>query len=184
LFDHAIDPNLRVQILERYVGELMTDTERARLYALPEGCRIRERTKILAPENFSCGKFVWIGEGAVLDAQGGLEIGDYCQIGLNVMIWSHTSHRQALSAETCVSRDSIRYSRTKIGPRCFIGGPSVIGPGVTIGEGSVIQPLSFVSHDLPPGSVFGTQRIIADLTRRLEVLEGMAGKKPNRFADV
>ena len=97
IFDKSTDPILRAQILSRYVGELMTDSERARFYGLPEGCRIRERTKILAPEKFTCGRFVWIGEGAVLDAQGGLEIGDYTQIGLSVMVWSRPMPASPLS---------------------------------------------------------------------------------------
>lgn len=171
IFDESTDPILRAQILSRYVGELMTDSERARFYGLPEGCRIRERTKILAPEKFTCGRFVWIGEGAVLDAQGGLEIGDYTQIGLSVMVWSHTSHQQALSADTDKSRGTIRYIKTRIGQRCFIAGPSVIGPGVTIGDGCIVQPLTFVSHDLPDGTIYGTDRHVQDLTARVEALE-------------
>src|SRR5215470_115724 len=92
LFDSETDPVLRSQILERFTAELMTDVERARLFGLPEGCRMRERTKILAPEKLRCGKHLWIGEGAVLDAQGGLEIGDHTQISGGVMIWTHSSH--------------------------------------------------------------------------------------------
>jgi acetyltransferase-like isoleucine patch superfamily enzyme len=171
LFDTATDSLLRVQILERFAGELMTDVERARLFGLPEGCRIRERTKILAPEKLKCGKNLWIGEGAVLDAQGGLEIGDYTQIGLGVMIWTHSSHQQATLGETGITREHIVYKPTKIGSRVFVAGPSVILAGVTIGDGAIIQPLSLVSRDVPAGQIYGTGVEMRQMLKRIEVLE-------------
>ena len=45
MFDSNVDGNLRKQILERKVSLLMTDSERARLYNLPKGCKIRENAK-------------------------------------------------------------------------------------------------------------------------------------------
>ena len=62
---------LRKQILTYSMSSVMTDDERAKLLGLPKGCRIRENAKILCPENFRCGEYVWIGEGAILDASGG-----------------------------------------------------------------------------------------------------------------
>lgn len=173
LFDANADPELRRQILTYMAGELLTDRERARLLNLPEGCRIRERAKILAPEKLQLGTHVWIGEGAVLDAQGGLTIGDYTQIGLNVMVWTHTSHKQALQGRTCIDREGIRYQPTRIGSRCFIAGPAVIGPGVTIGDRVIISPMSFVDRDLPDDSVFSMHREFRKMQDRVERLEEM-----------
>ncbi|HPX12433.1 MAG TPA: CocE/NonD family hydrolase, partial [Syntrophales bacterium] len=68
--DDERNRNLRGQILQYFISSVMTDDERARLLGLPEGCRMRENAKIISPENFRCGKYVWIGEGAVLDASG------------------------------------------------------------------------------------------------------------------
>jgi acetyltransferase-like isoleucine patch superfamily enzyme len=171
LFDPATDSYLRSQILERFAGELMTDVERARLFGLPEGCRIRERTKILSPEKFKCGKNLWIGEGAMLDAQGGLEIGDYTQIGLGVMVWTHSSHRQAIAGETGLTRDHIEYKPTKIGSRVFIAGPSVVLPGLTIGDGAIIQPLSLVDRNVATGEIYGIGKTIMAMQKRIEDLE-------------
>lgn len=179
VFDLETDNLLRAQILERFVGELMTDRERAKLFGLPEGCRIREHAKILAPANFKCGKNLWIGEGAVLDAQGGLEVGEYTQIGLGVMIWTHSSHKQAIAGQTGVSRDEITYKPTKIGSRVFIAGPSVVLAGVTIGDGAIVQPLSLVSRDLAAGEIYGTAheiratqaRDMRAMKKRIDALE-------------
>lgn len=165
------DAKLRNQILLQQMSEALTDKERARLYGLPEGCRIRERAKIFSPEKLECGKYVWIGEGAMLDAQGGLSIGDYTGIGINVMIWSHTSHVQSLISETCKSQKGISYLPTKIGKNCYISGPSVIGPGVTVGDRVLISPFSFVDQDVPSGTVIRGHKDFRDMQERVKKLE-------------
>ena len=124
----------------------------------------------------TCGRFVWIGEGAVLDAQGGLTIGDYTQIGLNTMIWSHTSHRQALSGETGISSKKIRYKPTTIGSNCFIAGPSIIAPGVTVGNRVIITPLTFVDRDIPDNTVFSATKEMRNLQARVQKLEEIIAK--------
>jgi acetyltransferase-like isoleucine patch superfamily enzyme len=163
----------------------MTDRERAMALGLPEGCRIREGAKILCPENFSCGRNVWIGEGAILDAQGGLSIGDFTQVGSGVMVWSHTSVLQALAGETCTSGALIRYKPTSIGSRCWIGGPSVIYPGVKIGDGVAVMPLSVVDKDIPSGKLVTDNQNLKqcrnrmdELEARLRELEGKVGQCP------
>jgi acetyltransferase-like isoleucine patch superfamily enzyme len=163
--------HIRSEILRYRTTFLMNDRERARFLGLPEGCRIRENAKILRPDRFTCGTHVWIGEGAVLDAQGGLEIGDNTQIGLNVMVWSHTTHEQAIAGETGQSKDRITYTPTRIGSNTFIAGPSVIGPGVTIGDRVIVSPMSFVDRDLPDGAVYSNNRRRRESDRRIEVLE-------------
>ncbi len=140
---------LRNDILRRFIGLVMTDDERASMFDLPEGCRMREGAKILSPEKFKCGKYVWIGENSVLDASGGLEIGDHTSIGLSVFIWSHTSHLANLSMNNIIGSPLIIYKPTKIGNGCFIVGPSVINPGVTIGNKVMVLPMSVVTKDIP-----------------------------------
>lgn len=175
MFDSNTDPALRNQILTYAMSQTMTDRERALLLGLPEGCRIREGAKIICPEKLKCGRDVWIGEGAVLDASGGLEIGDSTQIGLYALIFSHDSVFQAISGETGVSRDRIRRERVRIGKNCFIGGLSIILPGVTIGDRSIIRPVSLVDKDVGKGKVTGGSYgdRIEELERRLAELEGM-----------
>jgi acetyltransferase-like isoleucine patch superfamily enzyme len=54
-----------------------------------------------------------------------------------------------------LSHDMTRgaYKHTHIGARCFIGARSMILPGVTIGEGSIVAAGAIVTRDVPPGSV-------------------------------
>ncbi len=171
MFDNSTDPKLREQILNYFISGVMTDTERAKMLGLPEGCRIREGAKILAQEKLVLGKYVWIGEGAILDAQGGLTIGDYTQVGLNVMLWSHNSHKQAIRGETGITRENIEYTPTKIGKCCFIAGPSVITAGVTIGDRVTITPGSVVSRDLPDDAVYNPNRDRYRADKRIAKLE-------------
>lgn len=173
VIDKNTDQELRSQILIYHMSSVLTDRERAKLLGLPEGCRIREKAKILSPENLKCGKNVWIGEGAILDASGELEIGDNTQIGLYTLIWTHTSKDQAISGETGISKDKIIRKSTKIGKNCFIGGPSVIYSGVTIGDRVTVLPMSVVNKDVPDDSIVGGSPIgkFKDLERRVKELE-------------
>ena len=47
---------IRKQILDYNATELMSDTERAAYFGLPEGCRMRERAKIISPDKLKIGK--------------------------------------------------------------------------------------------------------------------------------
>ena len=126
---------IRRQILMYQASECMSDVERAQFLGLPEGCRMRERAKIISPENLVIGKNCWIGEGAILDASGGLKIGENCSIGLGVYLWTHDSFKLNLRGKNTREHSSrILRKRTKIGSNCFIGGPAVVMPGVTIGD--------------------------------------------------
>lgn len=167
------DPELREQILKYHISSVMTDRERAKLLGLPEGCRIRENAKIISPKNLDCGKNVWIGEGAILDASGGLTIGDNTQIGLYTLVWTHTSRDQAIAGETGISREKIKRTPTKIGKNCFIGGPSVIYPGVVIGDGVTVLPLSVVTRNVIDGEIVAGAPIgkLKELEKRIEKLE-------------
>ena len=144
---------LRKDILTRHASQLMTDDERAVLFGLPSGCRIRENAKIISPEKLVCGECVWIGEGAVLDASGGLTIGEHTSVGLGVMIWSHSSRlaNMAMANDRCA--DFIERKPTTIGKGCFSAGPSVILHGVTIGDFVTVAPMTVVSKDVPDWSV-------------------------------
>jgi len=170
--------NLRLYILKQFVSQVMTDRERANLWGLPEGCRIRENSKIISPEKFVCGSHVWIGEHCILDASGGLEIGDHTTIGFSY-IWSHSSIMANIMYSNYPGNEFIRRRKTVIGKGCYISGPVVVYPGITIGDQCAILPMSVVTQDVPnlsivsgnPGKVIKTmdeayiQRKIEEIRR-------------------
>ncbi|MBX3513884.1 MAG: acyltransferase [Xanthobacteraceae bacterium] len=45
------------------------------------------------------------------------------------------------------------YADTRVGARCFIGAHSILMPGVTVGDGSIVGAGSVVTRDVPPGSI-------------------------------
>lgn len=163
---------LREDILKRIAGSILTDDERASFWGLPEGCRMREGAKIISPENLVIGKYCWIGEGAILDASGGLEIGEQTSIGLNVMLWTHDSHKLNIRGENSPeSSHKIKRLKTKIGSNCFIAGPSVIMPGVSIGNKCIVGPGSVVYEDLPDKTIYQPYREMVDSLEKIKLLE-------------
>jgi len=140
---------LREQILSYFSSMILTDDERAARLGLPEGCRIREGAKIISPENFTCGKYTWIGEGAILDASGGLEIGEHTSIGLYVMVWTHSSYLGNTMMNNVNGSRYITRKPTKIGSGCFIAGHSVVYPGVHVKDKTVVLPMTVITKDTP-----------------------------------
>jgi acetyltransferase-like isoleucine patch superfamily enzyme len=151
--DSERNRGLRREIALRFLAQLLTDDERARLFGLPASCRVRENTKILMPEKLVCGEHVWIGENAYLDASGGLTIGDHATIGVGVYVWTHTSVLANLKQANAPGGAQVIRRPTLIGPRCYIVGHSVLNPGVTVGEGAMVLPMSVVTRDVAPGAI-------------------------------
>jgi acetyltransferase-like isoleucine patch superfamily enzyme len=146
---------LRHELLKRTLSLVLTDDERARLNGLSEGCRMRENSKIIAPEQFVCGDFVWIGEGVILDASGGLEIGNHTTLGSGSYIWSHSSVMANILMENRSGNPHIVRAKTKIGHGTFIGGPSVVYAGISIGDQCIVMPMSVVTEDVPHNTMVG-----------------------------
>lgn len=146
---------LRLELLTRALRTVMTDDERALANRLPAGCRMREGAKILSPERLVCGEYVWIGEGVIVDASGGLEIGDHTTFGSGCYIWSHSSVMANILMDNRSGNPYIVRSKTRIGRGSFIGGPSVVYPGVSIGDRCIIMPMSVVNSDVPDNTMVG-----------------------------
>lgn len=145
--------SIRPAIIRSFASSLLTDDERGRSVNFPVQTRIRENAKILNPEKLKIGSNSWVGEGAILDASGGLEIGSHTSIGPGVYIWSHSSHLSNLNFEGEISSRLIERTPTKIGDGVFIAGPSVVLAGSTIGNKCIIRPMSVVNGDVPDYSI-------------------------------
>lgn len=90
------------------------------------------------------GKSVWIGPYTILDATGGLEIGDGTEISCGAMIFSHSTHLRT------VSEGHIGPIRkpVRIGRFVHVGSGAVILPGVTIGDNSIIGAGAVVTSNV------------------------------------
>ena len=70
----------------------------------------------------------------------GVHVGEYSYVAFGARILTHDRTRGL-------------YLHTRIGKNCFIGGESLILPGVTVGDNSVVGAGSVVTRDVPPRSV-------------------------------
>lgn len=70
----------------------------------------------------------------------GVHVGPYSYIAFNVRILTHDRTRGL-------------YLHTRIGANCFIGGCSLILPGVEIGDNCVVGAGSVVTKSVPPRSI-------------------------------
>ena len=70
----------------------------------------------------------------------GIHIGPESYVAFGAVIFTHDITRGV-------------YADTRIGARCFIGAHSIILPGLTIGDGSIVGAGSVVTDDVPPGVI-------------------------------
>lgn len=150
-----------------------------RIYALRAfGARIDSETvvyhgfQVRSARNLTIGARTSIGDGAILDARGGLILGSDVNISTQVMIW--TAQHDWKSADF-----SYIEAAVTVGDRAWIGPRAVLLPGATIGEGAVIAAGSIVRGTIPPFTLVGgvPAKIISDRPRDLRYrLATPAGK--------
>lgn len=91
-------------------------------------------------KNFKLGKNTDIGAFTYINAQQGVVIENDVQIGSHCSIYS-------------VSTIDAKHGKVVLKNNCKIGSHSVVMPGVTVGENSIIGAFSFVNKDIPPNVI-------------------------------
>lgn len=112
-------------------------------------------------KNLHFGARVFVNAGCRFQDQGGIEIGDDCLIGHNVVI-ATLNHYLAPSR-----RGDMQPGRVTIGRNVWIGANATILPGVSIGDDAVVAAASVVTTDVPAralvvGAPARVQRILED----------------------
>jgi acetyltransferase-like isoleucine patch superfamily enzyme len=103
---------------------------------IKEGELNRYNWLIQHSENLKLGYESDIGAFTYVNAQCGVEIEDFVQIGSHCSIYS-------------VSTIDNKAGRVVLKKNCKIGTHSVVMPGVTVGENSIVGAFSFVNKDIP-----------------------------------
>ncbi len=93
------------------------------------------------PENLKLGKNFDISTFVYINSHYGVEIQDNVQIGPNSSILSHSTI------------DS-KKGQVVLKKNCKIGAHSLVMPGVTIGENSVVAAFSFVNKNIPKNELW------------------------------
>jgi acetyltransferase-like isoleucine patch superfamily enzyme len=134
-------------------------------YRDPASGRFRKYTRmssnviIMSKQNLKLGDYVWVWHHSILDATEGITIGEGCQIGAWVGIFTHGSESaiRLLGPRFVHIHSSARSGYTRgrvaIGAYTFVGAGSVILPGVEIGRGCLIAAGTLVARDVPDHSV-------------------------------
>lgn len=132
--------------------------------------RLSSTAVIMNKQKLSLGDDVWVWHYSILDATEGLTIGQGCQIGAWVGIFTHGSESsiRLLGPHFVHIHHSQRrgYTRgaVRIGEYTFIAAGSVVLPGVSIGKGCLIGAGTLVTRDVPdyaivvgsPGKIIGS----------------------------
>ena len=103
---------------------------------IKEGKLTKWNWMVQGVKNLKLGKNTDIGAFVYINANAGVVIEDNVQIGGGVKIYS-------------VSTIDNKKGKIILKKNCKIGANSIITPGVTIGENSIIGALSFVNGDIP-----------------------------------
>jgi acetyltransferase-like isoleucine patch superfamily enzyme len=116
----------------------------------------------------SLNRLLWLREGLVTVKRlyynkiWGMDLDPTCTFALSVRFDKTYPVGIHVGAETYIAfdaailaHDTTRriYLHTRIGRHCFIGARSIILPGITIGDESVVAAGSVVTKDVPPNSV-------------------------------
>lgn len=82
-----------------------------------------------------------------------ITIGDKTTVSFDVAFVTHDAATRVLRNLPGRNKETVIYGPIKIGKNCFIGCRSVILPGVTIGDNSIIGAGSIVNRDIPANTV-------------------------------
>jgi len=107
---------------------------------IKEGKLTKYNWLVQGVKNFKLGNKTDIGAFSYINAQYGVEIEDFVQVGSHCSIYS-------------VSTIDNREGKVVLKRNCKIGSHSLVMPGVTIGKNSIIGACSFVNKDIPDNVV-------------------------------
>lgn len=130
--------------------------------------RISSATQIEAPALLDIGDHVYVGAFNLLDASGGLTIGEGCQVTTHCALLTHSSHQALRLAGRAYwgAAEPPGFVRrpTVIGAYSFIGPHVVVMPGSRIGRGVLVRAYSYVDGEVPDFAIVAGQpaRVVGD----------------------
>lgn len=110
------------------------------------GVLIRPTARITYPWNFTIGDYSWIGDDSVMYSLGRITIGSNVAIAHNVYLSTGTHDVGSITFDQ-------RTAPILIEDECWLPNDVFVGPGVTIGTGTVVGARSSVFSDLPGGFI-------------------------------
>jgi maltose O-acetyltransferase len=118
-----------------------------KLKKVGKALEVRQGVRIIHPENITVGDYCFVNYDSIIDANGGLTMGDNVAIGPKTAIW--TSNHEFKDLTIPIKNQPNQLKPVKIGNDVWIGMNCTILPGVNIGNGVVIGAGSVVTSDIP-----------------------------------
>ena len=84
-----------------------------------------------------------------------ISIGNDCLISYGVAFITHDGSMSVCQKLASTEKRLYKLGRISVGHNCFIGCHSIIMPGVTIGNNSIVAAGSVVTKSIPDGEVWG-----------------------------
>lgn len=136
-------------VVLRYLFLKCTTKRLAGFCWISQGCAIANSHGLSIGKNFATNRNV------LIDAIGGIEIGDSTGIGPNCVLLAH--QHSMLTSENYANKQAYRRKPIKIGSGVWISSNCFISAGVTIGDRAVVGACSNVVSDVPDnGRVIGS----------------------------
>lgn len=118
-------------------------------------------------KNITLGRRIFLNSGSVFQDQGGVDIGDDCLIGHNVVLATLDHDLDP------ARRADMHPGRIAIGRGVWIGSNVTVLRGVTIGDNSVVGAGSLVTRDVPANTV-----VVGSPARVVRTLSGALDDAP------
>lgn len=119
--------------------------------------------QVRAARNLVIGARAQVGDHAILDARGGLRIGDDVNVSTGVQVWTaqHAWDRPGFD---------FQLAPVEIGDKAWLGPRVVVLPGTVVGEGTVVAAGAVARGELAPYALYGgvPARKLADRPRGLD----------------
>ncbi len=164
------------KLIRRILG--ISDKPRMYYHAAFNGSKISysSTTHFYHKENMKMGNMIHIWHYTIIDGTGPLTIGDGCQIGAWVGIFTHSSHQAIrlygyhFNEFTDHQKKAYLIEAVNIGAFTAIGPHSVILPGASIGKGCILKPHTIIpmGATIPDFSIVEGEGKITGDTRTLD----------------
>lgn len=152
LYD-ATDPDLTADreqaraLLQRYTSERDPALLHTLFGRLGKGAAVEAPFHCDYGWNIALGERVYANAFCVFLDCAPIEIGDRVLLGPGVHLYTATH-----PVDPAQRREGLEYARPiTIGNDAWLGGGSIVLPGVSVGEAAVVGAGSVVTHDVPPG---------------------------------
>ncbi len=112
-----------------------------------EGSDVRSDATVWSPRNLAMGRFSTIGRGVHCYSMGPIVLDDYVVI-------SQRAHLCAGTHETATAAMQLQARPIRIHSHAWIAAEAFVGPGVTVGEGTVLGARGVAARDLAPWGIY------------------------------